>query len=301
MTTTPTPGKVYLIGAGPGSPDLLTVRARRVIEAADVVMYDSLVGEAILDVVPETARAVDVGKKPGPDGERTTQAEIHLQMVEHARLGRTVARLKGGDPGVFGRGGEESEHLADAGVPFEIVPGVTSAVAATGVAGIPITHREHASAVTVITGHEDPTKAESALEWNAIAETIRSGGTLLILMGVGRLPENIAALGEQGVDPETPVAMIEKATWDEERTVTGTLETIVDIRDGAGIEPPALTVVGDVVGVRKQVRDCLDRDTAGESLAVGGGGPAVDAAGAVLTATTHGSGHSRNRVNNHDD
>jgi len=299
--TTPPAGKVYLVGAGPGRPDLLTVRARRVIEEADVVMYDSLVSDAILETVPETATAVDVGKKPGPDGERTTQADIHRDMVARARRGRTVARLKGGDPGVFGRGGEEAEHLADAGVSFEVVPGVTSAVAAPGVAGIPITHRDHASAVTVITGHEDPTKAESALEWGAIAETVRSGGTVLILMGVGRLPENLAALREHGVDPETPVAMVEKATWDEERTVTGTVESMVDVRDEAGIEPPALTVVGDVVGVREQVRDCLDRDTAGESVAFGGAGVSLDAPGEPLTAASHAGWPSRNRVNEHDD
>jgi len=303
-------GKVYLVGAGPGDPDLLTVRARRVLDGADVVMYDSLVDERVIDSLPEATRPVDVGKKPGPDDERTTQADIERTMVAHARDGKTVARLKGGDPGVFGRGGEEAEHLAAEDVPFEVVPGVTSAVAAPGVIGIPITHREHASAVTVITGHEDPTKDESALDWRALADTVRAGGTLLILMGVRRLPDNVAALREHGVDPETPVAMIEKATWEGEATVTATLETIVEARDGAGIEPPAITVVGDVVGVRDRVRHALDRDAvrpdtrdggavdagASESPAVEGEptGPLAPAAGhgigALDAAASHGIG-----------
>jgi len=258
--TAPATGKVYLVGAGPGDPDLLTVRARRAIDGADVVMYDSLVGDGVVDSLPESTTAVDVGKKPGPDGERTTQAEIERRMVTHARAGRTVARLKGGDPGVFGRGGEEAEHLAAEDVPFEVVPGITTAIGAPGVVGIPATHREHASALTVITGHEDPSKAESALEWRALAETVRAGGTLVILMGVGRLPENVATLREHGLPADTPVAMIEKATWDAEATVAGTLGTIVDKRDGTGIEPPAVTVVGDVVATRQRVRECLDRD-----------------------------------------
>ena len=252
-------GKVYLVGAGPGDPDLLTVRARRIIDTADLVMYDSLVDERVVEGLPAGTTTIDVGKKPGPDGRRTTQAEIERWMVDNARAGRTVARLKGGDPGVFGRGGEEAEHLASENVPFEVVPGVTSAVAAPGVAGIPVTHREHASAMTVITGHEDPTKSESALDWDALAATVSAGGTLLILMGVRRLPENVAVLRDHGVPAETPVAMIEKATWEDEQTVTGTLDSIVTARNEAGIEPPALTVVGDVVESRAQVIDCLDR------------------------------------------
>jgi len=274
-------GKVYLVGAGPGDPDLLTVRARRVLDGADVVMYDSLVGDGIVESLPEAARTVDVGKKPGPDGERTTQADIERWLVDHARDGQTVVRLKGGDPGVFGRGGEEAEHLAAEDVPFEVVPGVTSAVAAPGVAGIPITHREHASSVTVITGHEDPTKDESALDWGALAATVRAGGTLLILMGVRRLPDNVAALREHGVDPATPVALIQQATLSGEQTVTATLETIVAARDEAGIEPPALTVVGDVVGVRDSVRHALDRDAVHPSTPQGG---AVDSEAPEPTA-----------------
>lgn len=260
-TTSDGTGKVYLVGAGPGDAELLTVKARRLLDDADVVMYDSLVGRGIIESLPETAKLVAVGKKPGPGGKRTTQGEIHRLMVQHAQAGRRVVRLKGGDPSVFGRGGEETEHLAGEGVPFEVVPGVTSAIAAPNVVGIPVTHRSHASSVTVITGHEDPTKDESALSWRALAETVRTGGTLVILMGVRRLPENLAVLREHGVPAETPAALVAKATWETETTVTGTLETLVDRRDDADIEPPAVTVVGDVVGVREQVKAALDRDS----------------------------------------
>jgi uroporphyrin-III C-methyltransferase len=251
-------GTVYLVGAGPGDPDLLTVRARRLIDRADVLLYDSLTPPEIVASAPGSTETIDVGKKPGPDGERTTQTEINRLMVDRACGGDTVVRLKGGDPNVFGRGGEETQHLADREIPFEVVPGVSS-VLATGVTGIPLTHREHASSLTVVTGHEDPEKAESALDWSAIADTVSAGGTLVVLMGVRRLPDYAAALQARGVAPETPVAMVQKATWDEERTATGTLETIVDARDEAGIEPPAITVVGDVVSVREEVAAWLQR------------------------------------------
>lgn len=250
-------GTVYLVGAGPGDPELLTVKARRLLDEADVVLHDALVNDELLETCPDSATVVDVGKKPGPDGERTTQEEIHALMVRHAEEGRDVVRLKGGDPMVFGRGGEESEHLAAAGVDFEVVPGITSAIAAPEVAGIPPTHRDHASSLTVVTGHENPTKDESALDWEALADNVSAGGTLVILMGVGRLPDNAAALRERGLPGDTPVAMVERATWDDEFTVTGTLSSIVERSRQVGIEPPAVTVVGDVVGVREQVAECL--------------------------------------------
>lgn len=251
-------GKVYLVGAGPGDPDLLTVKARRLIDRADVLLYDSLTPPAIVESAPAATETIDVGKKPGPDGERTTQAEINRLMVDRACAGDVVVRLKGGDPTVFGRGGEETEHLADREIPFEVVPGISS-VLSVGATGIPLTHREHASSLTVVTGHEDPEKEESALDWDAIADTVAAGGTLVVLMGVRRLPDYTAALRERGVDADTPAAMVEKATWDEETTVTGTLGTIVEARDGAGIEPPAITVIGDVVPVRGEVAAWLQR------------------------------------------
>lgn len=251
------PGTVCLVGAGPGDPELLTVRARRLIDSADVVLHDSLVHDGVLSSCPSGATLVDVGKRPGPNGERTTQAEIHELLVEYATAGQAVVRLKCGDPMVFARGGEEAEFLADAGIDFEIVPGVTSAIAAPGAAGIPVTHRDHASMLTVVTGHEDPTKTESAIDWNALADIADAGGTLAILMGVGKLPENTAALEANGLDPETPVAMVERATYHDEQVVTGTLDTICERAKRTDISPPAVTLVGEVVAVRDAVDDCL--------------------------------------------
>ena len=251
-------GKVFLVGAGPGDPSLLTVKARRVLDEADVVLHDALCRPTLLETIPAGTDVLDVGKKPGPDGDRTTQETINRLLVEEARLGRTVVRLKAGDPTVFARGGEEAEHLAGAGVPFDIVPGVSS-VLTPGMCGIPLTHRDHASSVTVVTGHEDPEKTESALDWAALADVVTAGGTLLILMGVGRLPDNVAALRTHGLPAETPVAMVEKATWDDERTATGTLATIEATAVDRNIEPPALTIVGDVVGVRDRIVAAMGR------------------------------------------
>jgi uroporphyrin-III C-methyltransferase len=165
-----------------------------------------------------------------------------------------VVRLKGGDPTVFGRGGEELVHLADNEVPVEIVPGITSAVAGPEVAGIPVTHRDYTSSVSFVTGHEDPTKEESAIDWSALAAT---GGTIVVLMGVGKLPEYTAVLRDAGMSEETPVALIERATWPGQQVATGTLGTIVDVRDSAGIEPPAITVIGNVAATRDRVLDFL--------------------------------------------
>lgn len=247
------PGTVAIVGAGPGDPELLTVKARARIDAADVVLHDSLVGDGVVASVPETARRVNVGKRPG--GERTSQAEINRRMVEEARRGRRVVRLKGGDPTVFGRGGEEAEHLAANDVPFEVVPGVSSVLAGPQAAGIPLTHREYASSLTVVTGHEDPTKADSALDWEALARTVAAGGTLVILMGVSRLQDNVRALREYGVPADTPAALVERATLPGEFAVTGDLAGIVETAREAGIEPPAVTVVGDVVSVGERVAD----------------------------------------------
>ena len=248
-------GTVYIVGAGPGDPELMTVKAHRLLREADVVLHDSLVGDDVLGEIPESTTVVDVGKRA--NGERTTQEEINRRMVHEAERGRDVVRLKGGDPTVFGRGGEEAEHLAANDVPFEMVPGVTSAIAGPGAAGIPVTHRDHASSVTVVTGHEDPTKDESALDWDALAATVQAGGTLVVLMGVGRLPDYVAALRDRGVDPDTPVAMVEKATLDDEFVATGTLGTIVDTADRVDVDPPAVTVIGDVVEVGETVSDYL--------------------------------------------
>ncbi|MCU4741252.1 uroporphyrinogen-III C-methyltransferase [Natronoglomus mannanivorans] len=254
-------GTVYLVGSGPGDPDLLTVKAARLLEDADIVLHDKLPGPEIIEQLPDD-RSEDVGKRAG--GERTSQKEINERLVELARTGKTVVRLKGGDPFVFGRGGEEAEYLAAHDVPFEVVPGITSAVAAPGVAGIPVTHRDHTSSVSFVTGHEDPTKEESAVDWEALAAT---GGTIVVLMGVGRLPDYTAALREAGMDAGTPVALIERGTWPGQRVATGTLETIVEVRDEAGISPPAVTVIGDVAGSREAVVDFLANEVGDETSA----------------------------------
>ncbi|MBX0324172.1 uroporphyrinogen-III C-methyltransferase [Halomicroarcula sp. F13] len=245
-------GKVYLVGSGPGDPDLLTVKAKRLLESADVVLHDKLPGPEILGQIPEDKRE-DVGKRAG--GEWTPQEYTNARMVELAEAGETVVRLKGGDPTVFGRGGEEMVHLAQNEIPFEVVPGITSAIAGPEAAGIPVTHRDYVSSVSFVTGHEDPTKDESAVDWRALADT---GGTIVVLMGVGKLPGYTAELRKAGMDPDTPVALIERATWPDQRVATGTLDTIVDVRDSEGIEPPAITVVGEVAGERDRVIEFLE-------------------------------------------
>ena len=240
-------GVVYLVGSGPGDPELLTVKARRLLQEADVVLHDKLPGPEIIESIPAQRRE-DVGKRAG--GDRTSQSYTNERLVELAREGKQVVRLKGGDPFVFGRGGEEAEVLAEAGIPFEVVPGVTSPIAAPGVAGIPVTHRDHVSSVSFVTGHEDPTKAESSVDWSALADT---GGTIVVLMGVGKLPEYTAELRSAGLASETPVALVERGTWPAMRVATGTLDTIVDARDAAGIEPPAITVIGEVAAYREEL------------------------------------------------
>jgi uroporphyrin-III C-methyltransferase len=244
-------GRVYLVGSGPGDPELLTVKAQRLIGEADVVLHDRLPGPEILGSIPEDKRE-DVGKRAHGPGK--SQAEINDRLVELAEAGETVVRLKGGDPMVFGRGGEEMVHLAEHDVPFEVVPAVTSAVAAPAVAGIPVTHRDHASSVSFVTGHEDPTKDESAVDWEALAGT---GGTIVVLMGVGRLGQYADALLEAGMDAETSLAMVERATWPDQRVATGSLDDAERVRDEAGIEPPAITVIGDVAAERERVVEWL--------------------------------------------
>ncbi|MES3516879.1 MAG: uroporphyrinogen-III C-methyltransferase, partial [Natronomonas sp.] len=202
---------VYLVGSGPGDPELLTVKAKRLLSEADVVLHDKLPGPEILEAIPEDKRE-DVGKRAG--GEWTPQEYTNRRLVELAEDGKTVVRLKGGDPFVFGRGGEEAEHLAEHGIPFEYVPGITSAIAGAGVAGIPVTHRDHTSSVSFVTGHEDPTKDESAIDWAALAET---GGTIVVFMGVGKLPAYTGELLAAGMDPETPLALVERATWPDQQ------------------------------------------------------------------------------------
>ena len=235
-------GKVYLVGSGPGDPELLTMKARRLIDTADVVIFDQLPGKAILDSIPQNTEKIDAGKFAGDH--RLSQWETNELIVEKAKEGKMIVRLKGGDPYMFGRGGEEAEVLVEAGVEFEVVPGITSAIAAPAYAGIPVTHRDHASMVTFITGHEDPTKDETALDWETLA---KFEGTIVIFMGVKMLGRNTGELIKFGKDPKTPVALVERGTRPDQRVTIGTLETITDIAKEQGVKAPAITLIGDVV------------------------------------------------------
>ena len=237
-------GRVYLVGSGPGGPGLLTMRAREVIDGADVILYDQLPGEEIIATLPTAAELIDCGKYGG--SHTLKQHEIEALMVERAKAGKTVVRLKGGDPFLFGRGGEEVEVLREHGIPVEVVPGVTSAIAVPEMVGIPVTHRRYASEVTFITGHEDPTKPESALNWEALS---RLKGTLVILMGVKNLPAITAALIGHGKDPGTPVAIIERGLRPDQRVTVGTLADIVEKARATGVRPPAVIVIGGVVNL----------------------------------------------------
>ncbi|MGI9021235.1 MAG: uroporphyrinogen-III C-methyltransferase [Solirubrobacterales bacterium] len=237
------PGVVYLVGAGPGDPGLMTVRSLEVIESADVVLHDRLIPAGALSGAREDAELVYVGKRPGEAS--IEQRRIEELMIEHARAGRSVVRLKGGDPFVFGRGGEEAEALAAAGVPFEVVPGVTSGVAAPAYAGIPVTHRDDAAAVAFVTGHEDPAKDESAIDWEALA---RFPGTLVLYMGVGRAAEIARALIDAGRDAAEPAAAVERGTLPGQRSVVSTLGELAAAIQAAGLRPPAILLVGAVAG-----------------------------------------------------
>jgi uroporphyrinogen III methyltransferase/synthase len=241
-------GTVYLVGAGPGDPGLITVRGAECLARADVVVYDYLANPALLERCRPDAERIYAGKQGG--GPSMPQTAIDALMIERARSGRSVVRLKGGDPFVFGRGGEEAEALAAAGVPFEVVPGVTSAVAAPAYAGIPLTHRDFASSVTFVTGHEDPAKPGPSLDWPSLA---RQGGTLVFFMGVKALPAITRQLVANGRPAGTPAAVIRWGTKPEQRTVVGTLADIADRVAAAGLAPPALTVVGEVVRLRERI------------------------------------------------
>jgi len=241
-------GVVYLVGAGPGDPGLMTARSLELIAAADAIFYDRLIPPGALDGARADAELVYVGKQPGVPS--VPQEEIGERLVEAAGAGKSVVRLKGGDPFVFGRGGEEGEALREAGVEFEVVPGVTAGVAATAYAGIPVTHRDDASAVAFVTGHEDPGKEESALDWEALA---RFPGTLVFYMGVKRLGRNASSLIDAGRDPEEPAAAIERGTWPGQRTVSATLGTIAEAVEREAVRAPALIVVGEVAGRREQL------------------------------------------------
>lgn len=241
------PGKVYLVGAGPGHPELLTVKAVQLLEAGDVIVYDRLIQEEVLALAKPSAERIYMGKKVGHHDSR--QDEIHALLVAKAREGKTVVRLKGGDPFLFGRGGEEAEYLAAHGVPFEVVPGVSSALAAPLSAGIALTHREAASTVAIVTGHEAD-QEHSRLNWSALAGI----DTLVFLMAVHSVARIARELIAHGRDPKTPAAMIQMAYWHGENVVTGTLDSIAWEVERAAMSPPATLVIGEVVSLREKLK-----------------------------------------------
>ena len=265
MNSSPTiqPGTVYLVGAGPGDPGLITVKGREFLASADIVVYDRLVNRRLLRQAPDDAELIDVGKVPG--GGPYAQADINALLVDRAKEGKRVVRLKGGDPFVFGRGGEEALALAEAGVPFQVVPGVTSAVAAPAYAGIPLTHRGVASSVTIATGSEAPDKLDRSVAWDVLA---KAGGTLVVLMGWENLETIVAELVREGRPAETPVALVESGSEPSQRTVEGTLADIVDRARGAGIGPPIVAVIGDVVALRGRLRWFDNRPLFGKRVLV---------------------------------
>jgi len=239
---------VYLVGAGPGDPGLITVRGLDLLRRADVLVLDRLAGNQLPLEARSDCLKIDAGKAPGRVA--MTQDEINACLVEHGRTGKLVVRLKGGDPFVFGRGSEEAEALHAAGIDYEVVPGISSAIAAPSAGGIPVTHRGMSTHLTIVTGHEAPTKPETQTDWGALA---KAGGTLVLLMGVGRLGGIADALIAGGRPPTTPVGIVERGTLPTQRVTTGTLATIAEVAESTGVTSPAVTVVGDVVSVREAI------------------------------------------------
>ena len=263
MAGAETAGRVYLVGAGPGDPGLLSARALELIATADTIIYDRLIPAAALDGARPDAELLFAGKEGG--GESVPQERTEELLIAGAQAGRTVVRLKGGDPFVFGRGGEEAQRLREAGIAYEIVPGVTAGVAAPAYAGIPVTQRGVASAVALITGHEDPGKDDTAIDWPALAAF---PGTLVFYMGVRRLPQIAASLIASGRAGEEPAAVIERGTLPDQRTITGTLATIADRARSEDVGTPSVTVVGAVAALAGELAWLPPRPLSGVSIAV---------------------------------
>lgn len=239
-------GKVFLVGAGPGDPGLLTLRAAGLIAAADLIAIDALVSAEIAALVPPHVDVVYVGKRSGAHS--MTQSEINALLVSEALNGKSVVRLKGGDPYVFGRGAEEAEELVAAGIPVEIVPGISSAIAGPAYAGIPVTHRRCTTSLTIVTAHES--EGSTGINWSALTEL---DGTIVFLMGLANLPMIGRKLRENGMSPDKPIAVISRATTPDQKTITGTLATIAGLVANADLPSPAVIVVGDVVNVRELI------------------------------------------------
>jgi len=241
-------GLVYLVGAGPGDPGLLTIKGKDCLEKADVIVYDYLANKALLNYAKKDAELIYVGKKAGIH--TMSQEDINRLICEKATIGLNVVRLKGGDPFIFGRGGEEAQELLKSGISFEIVPGVTSAISVPAYSGIPLTHRDHTATVAFITGHEDPTKIKSNIAWDKLATGI---GTLVFLMGIRKLETISSKLIKNGRSPDTPVAVIHRGTQPQQKTIEGNLGTIAEIAKKEKIKPPGIIIVGDVVRLRREL------------------------------------------------
>lgn len=256
-------GGVYLVGAGPGDPGLITVKAKECLSRADVIIYDNLANRVLLKYAHADAEMVYVGKKGGDH--TMSQENINALILERAKEGRCVVRLKGGDPFIFGRGGEEALELYKAGVSFEVVPGITSAIAVPAYAGIPLTHRKYTSTVAFVTGHEDPHKEETDIAWERLATGV---GTLVFLMGVGNLPRIAETLMANGRASDTPAAVIQSGTLPGQKTLVGTLQNIARLAEESDLKPPAVIVVGDVVNLRNQLRWFENRPLFGKRIVV---------------------------------
>jgi uroporphyrinogen III methyltransferase/synthase len=241
-------GTVYLVGAGPGDPGLLTIRGAEVLGRAEVVVYDALVNQELLRLAPKTAEIIYGGKRVGDHA--ISQSDLNQLLIAKAKEGKTVVRLKGGDPYVFGRGGEEAEQLSDARIPFEVVPGVSSFVAVPNYAGVPLTHRALSSRLTLITGHEDPSREADKIDWPQVAHT---PGTKVIMMGTERIGEIAQILMVSGMAAETPIAMVRWGTMGAQQSIEGTLSTIAAVAEKARILPPTVAVIGDVVKLRHKL------------------------------------------------
>jgi uroporphyrinogen III methyltransferase/synthase len=264
MNSTPKKGKVYLVGAGPGDPGLITLRGKFLLERAEAVVYDHLANAKLLAHAPADAELIYVGKKGGIE-HTLPQEQINQLLVKLGAEGKRVVRLKGGDPFIFGRGAEEIEELVKAGIPFEVVPGVTSATAAATYAGIPITHRDYTASVAFITGHEADDKEQSSIAWDKLAT---GAGTIIIYMGIKNLPIIAKKLMDNGRAPDTPVAVVRWASTPQQRSVAGTLATISEVVKVAKITPPALVIVGEVVKMRETIDWYEHRPLFGKRIAV---------------------------------
>jgi uroporphyrin-III C-methyltransferase len=237
-------GKVFICGAGPGDPKLITIRAMELLKKCDVVLYDRLVAKELVEQIPEKTEKVYVGRAVGDP--TTHQDRTNELMAMHAKKGKQVLRLKGGDPFIFGRGAEEAEYLIKRGIKFEIVPGITSAIASPAYAGVPLTHRKHSSSVAIVTGHEDAEKGELVVKWDRLAGAV---DTIVVLMGIGQLDQISRDLVRAGMKKTTKVAIIASGTTDKQRIVRGTLATIANAARKAGVKPPAVIVIGRVAGL----------------------------------------------------